>query len=326
MGVMESIVEIHTAPIRQVETRRDVVAVADLIELCFADTMDADGREYVRFLRRVAIHGTTFLGKSTPALTSSTLPIQGFVWEEDGKIVGNLTLIPFYKRDTRYYLIANVATHPHYRRRGIARLLTQYALDYIHEKKSAQAWLHVRSDNFGAQNLYRSLGFVDQFSRTTWQWNPDDWTDGPPMASGVEVTSRRRADWELQSTWLDNIYPPGVTWNLPLDTRSLKPSFWQEIRQAFTRSEISHFSARKQGRLIGVASCDSNHVMTDFLWLAVDAQNEDLAIRALLPAVQLWKDRSRSLSVNYPAGRAEEAFKSATFQPHLTLIWMKYES
>lgn len=317
---------VNTAPIRQVQTRKDVAAVADLIELCFADTMDADGREYVRFLRRVALHGVGFLGKSAPVLSSSTLPIQGFVWEQDGKIVGNLTLIPFYKRDTRYYLIANVATHPHYRRRGIARLLTQYALDYIHEKGPAQAWLHVRSDNYGAQNLYRALGFVDQLSRTTWQWNPDDWADENPVPQGVTVTRRHMADWEQQSAWLDSIYPPDVTWNLPLDKKSLKPGFWHEMHQFMTHTEVVHFSARKQGRLIGVASCDTSHVMTDFLWLAVDPQEEDTAIRALLPAVQRWKDHSRGLAVNFPAGRAEDAFKSATFQPHLTLIWMKYES
>ena len=42
-------------PIRQVQTRRDVAAIADLVELCFAEYMDPDGREYLRYLRRISM-------------------------------------------------------------------------------------------------------------------------------------------------------------------------------------------------------------------------------------------------------------------------------
>ena len=64
-----------------------------------------------------------------------------------GRIVGNLSLIPFVRRGHVVYLIANVAVHPDYRRRGIARQLTQTALDYLRQRGVSSAWLQVRDDN-----------------------------------------------------------------------------------------------------------------------------------------------------------------------------------
>jgi ribosomal protein S18 acetylase RimI-like enzyme len=41
------------------------------------------------------------------------------------------------------YLIANIATHPDYRRKGIARALTERSMQHAHEKKVDNIWLHV---------------------------------------------------------------------------------------------------------------------------------------------------------------------------------------
>ncbi len=321
---MESSLFLNTAPIRQVQTRRDVAAVADLVELCFSDTMDEDGREYLRYLRRISLQGMGLLGDSPLLSMPARLPLQGFIWEENNQIVGNLTLIPFYRGDQRYYLIANVATHPTYRRRGIARRLTQSAIDYVHSLGTAQIWLHVRADNEGAQELYRSLGFSNQFTRTTWMWNPGQGPISNTAPQDVQVGMRRRSDWEPQSAWLDRVYPPAMTWNLPLDKIHLKPGFWRELRQLFTGMEVMQLAARQGGRLIGVVSCESTRLCADSVWLAVDPAHEDAAVRALLPSIQRLNSHRRSLSVNYPSGFAQDAFKSATFYPHLTLIWMKY--
>ena len=51
--------------------------------------------------------------------------LDGFVWTEDGRIVGNVTLT---REDQArpIWIVSNVAVHPSYRRRGIARALMQH--------------------------------------------------------------------------------------------------------------------------------------------------------------------------------------------------------
>jgi hypothetical protein len=62
---------------------------------------------------------------------------------------------------------------------------------------------------------------------------------------------------------------------------------------------------------------------SDALWLAAPPEHESEAILALLPyARAALTGRGRSLSVNYPAGRASAAFLQAGFTHHQTLVWM----
>ena len=74
--------------IRPLNVLRDLPAVADLIELCFSSTMDNDGQRYLSDMRR-ASRDDSFLNWASHMTESATLPLMGFVWEQDGRIVGN---------------------------------------------------------------------------------------------------------------------------------------------------------------------------------------------------------------------------------------------
>src|SRR5512139_2801440 len=97
--------------IRKINVRQDLLAVADLIEICFASTLDSDGREYLRHLRWAA-GDMSYRSWLTTAAERMTSPLYGFVWEEGNRIVGNLSLIPINTDGKTTYLIANVAVHP----------------------------------------------------------------------------------------------------------------------------------------------------------------------------------------------------------------------
>src|SRR5664280_1959211 len=104
--------------IRLLDIQRDLPAVADLIEVCFSNTLDPDGRDYIRFIRQAA--KDAFLRRSISGCNERlSSPLAGYVWEENGVVAGNLTLIPFYYLGEWQYLIANVAVLPQYRGRGI---------------------------------------------------------------------------------------------------------------------------------------------------------------------------------------------------------------
>ncbi len=91
----------------------------------------------------------------------------GFVWEENGRIVGNVTLLP--SRPASRFLVANVAVHPDYRRRGIARLLMNEVLADIRQRNGRTALLQVDKDNTAAVTLYRELGFESLGHMTHWR-------------------------------------------------------------------------------------------------------------------------------------------------------------
>ena len=107
------------ANLRPLSILRDLPAVADLIEMCFSSTMDNEGKRYVQDMRRAG-KDNSFLQWANRAAESTSLPLTGYVWEENGRIVGNASLVPFRNNHQRVYLIANVAVHPEYRRKGIA--------------------------------------------------------------------------------------------------------------------------------------------------------------------------------------------------------------
>ena len=84
---------------------------------------------------------------------------QGVVWEEDGKVVGNVSVLPYQSGFRRIALLANVAVAEAYRGRGIASGLTRQALRQVFRAAPTEVWLQVRSDNNPVVRMYRNLGF-----------------------------------------------------------------------------------------------------------------------------------------------------------------------
>ncbi len=308
--------------IRPLDIQRDLLAVADLIELCFASTMDPDGEQYLHQMRRAA-RDVNFLRWAPAATERASMPLSGYIWEEDGRLVGNLSLIPLTKQGKRVYFIANVAVHPEYRRRGIARALTEASLDYIRNRHVTHAWLQVRTDNPNAHNLYLSEGFIERARRSTWQAVPGKQKIQPDSPSGIVISRRYSFDWELQKYWLSQNYPPEIAWNLPFNANGFKPSLISEFFRFITGETARHWSARRNGRLVGTLTYEPTTTASDNIWLAAPPSLEDEVILALLPRVLNDLAPYRPLALNYPAGRGEDAFTAAGFKAHQTLIWME---
>jgi ribosomal protein S18 acetylase RimI-like enzyme len=308
--------------LRSLDIRKDLTSVADLIELCFSHQMDPEGREYVRQIRQAG-QDSRYIRWIPGASERISFPLHGYVWEQDGRIVGNLSLIPFYRKGSWRYLIANVAVHPDYRRRGIGRYLTEKALEHIEEQNVPAAWLQVRADNEAAFELYRQVGFEERARRSTWQSTGQDHTRAP-LPTAITVTNRFTEDWKQQEIWLQESYPPAVTWNLPVQINSYKPGFWPWVQHILTGQPVQHWAARRAGRFAGAITWEQNFHYIDHLWLAAPADEED-AVQALLFHARRNLPYRRQLTVNYPAGQAVTAFEQSGFLLHNTLIWMAVE-
>jgi len=313
--------------LRPIDARRDLIQVADLIELCFSENIDPDGESYIRQMRNAAKNGP-YLQWTGSIKDQATFPTSGFVWENEGRIIGNLTLIPVLKRIQPLYLIANVAVHPDFRRQGIARQLTLAALEYARQRKASAIWLQVREENQAAYHLYKSLGFVERARRSTWyHTRRREYISGPlsnQLRSFIQpaIGWRSNADWMFQEKWLEASYPAELRWQLPIKSSLFKPGLIASIYRMFIDARIQHWSARYQNRLLGVISWQGTNHYADHLWLATDSEFEETAAYRLLTYVVEKTNRKRPLALDYQAGRIPQAIQAAGFQLHQTLIWM----
>ncbi len=305
--------------LRPLNILHDLPAVADLIEKCFASTMDSDGRNYLQQMRRAG-RDNSFLRWASNAVESASMPLSGYVWEENGQIIGNVSLIPHRHRHRKIYLIANVATHPDYRRRGIGRALTIAAIRHARARNASETWLHVRDDNPGAITLYANLGFKELARRTTWQARADRNLD--PVI-GIWITKRLSREWPEQKSWLDHLYPELMSWYQPMPWMSLKPGFIPALFRFLMDYNIRHWVTRANGKPSAFLTWQAIAGQNDRLWLAIPAEAEENIVTALLKKVRTELYWRQGLTLDFPAGLFARAIESAGFSPYRTLLWMK---
>jgi ribosomal protein S18 acetylase RimI-like enzyme len=145
--------------IRPFDIGRDLRPVAELIADAFTNELDPRGLAALREMRIMShLSGLLkLLSRSTGELDDV---FSGFVWVEDGKIVGNVTVQKADKYGNRWQ-IANVAVARAYRGRGIARRLMDQALAHVASADGRWAVLQVYDHNSVARRLYTRLGFEE---------------------------------------------------------------------------------------------------------------------------------------------------------------------
>lgn len=302
--------------LRPFDPHRDLLAVADLVELCFRDTLDADGRLYIEQLRYSARAGSISSFSRRRGQRMS-----GYVWTEGGRVVGNLSAIPHQRGSRRVHLIANVAVHPDYRRRGIAQALTRAALADGSIRRNDEVWLQVDERNPAAIHLYDNMGFEEVLRRTSWRGRPAAAQQG--TRNGITIRKRHDSDWRRQRAWLGQLYPDTVTWNLPLETELLLPGWRGTFNRFFGDRMVRQWTAQRGRELLGVLSWQSTTLSYDRLWLAAPEDADPDGTSRLLQHVRAQVPLERSMALNLPAGFAENALFEGGFQPRRTLIWMR---
>lgn len=309
-----------THHLRPFDVRRDLVAVADLVEMCFAQTLDQDGRRYLQKMRRMAQNPGLL---QWTALTSrwTSVPLSGYVWEQDGQVVGNASLIPYYMAGRRLYLIANVAVHPDYRRQGIARSLTAQAVKFAKKRGVPSVWLHVREDNDSAVKLYQDLGFIERARRTTWTNSAERVVSESPPGSRVGTVQLRH--WKYQRAWLSRSYPKAFSWHLSFNLNLLNPGLLGGLLRLFYNAYVEQWAIMQNNRLLATVSWQSSSGYANDLWLAAPQNSPQEYVQALLSYVLERVSPGRPVALDYPARQFSQAIANAGFDERHTLIWME---
>jgi ribosomal protein S18 acetylase RimI-like enzyme len=307
--------------IRLINPRTDLREIADLVELCFKETIDEDGRDYIRYLRKLAANAHSYSWGGRYPMTSFA-QIQGFVYEIDGNIVGNLSMIPFHKNGEFIYLVANVAVHPDFRRKRIALDLTSQSLKYAKGKGAKSVWLQVRDDNPPAIELYSKMGFVEKCRRSTYTISPTTKLKDY-LGYGIRIKRRTNQEWNQHKHWLREVYPDDVGWNLGLREKSFEPGFWNFLTRFFSGVSIKNLSIYRDNTLIGFASLEKTNLYADNIWIACPEEFDDMVIRASIPSFRNSTYFVRPQTINFPIGRGTKAFEDLGFVKNHTLIWME---
>jgi ribosomal protein S18 acetylase RimI-like enzyme len=222
---------------RPLDLRRDLKQVAALIEEAFGPELDAAGWAALRELRMAARLGP-LLGLLTPAGSRPNDMLDGFVWVEDGRVVGNVTTQRIPQFPSRY-LIANVAVQQNYRGRGIASELMRIVLEHIVEQGGQWALLQVREDNDIARGMYQRLSFSEVMEEHRLRAETLPAIPDLPLPPGGELRLLSNDDWHAVRYLINRAMPVDARW-------------WHPTRASGFREGSSPRLQRRLSRWLGV--------------------------------------------------------------------------
>jgi ribosomal protein S18 acetylase RimI-like enzyme len=207
---------------RPINLNKDIPQVLALLRLAFGESLDAEGQ-------RILQGQTVVTGQ--PAILYRLNPMtsrlsHGYVWENDGQIIGNVTLLNTHVKGR--YLIVNVATHPDFRRQGIARMLMHATADHVRQQNGREILLQVDMNNTHAIDLYHDLDYQTLGTMTTWIA-----TAGRARAiqSHADVTIRELQGNEGQAAYELDILalPPDLNWPEPIPKDTYQFNIWRRL-------------------------------------------------------------------------------------------------
>ncbi|MEW5959441.1 MAG: GNAT family N-acetyltransferase [Chloroflexota bacterium] len=185
--------------LRPMDPMKDLGRVADLIEEAFADDLDRSGQNALRELRWLSRFKPILWWMITFSPDHSDF-LSGFVWEEDGRVVGNITVNKTAPGSPRW-LISNVAVSKAYRGRGIGRGLMYAGLELINEYRGESVSLQVRADNTPARRLYESLNFQEISGTAYLRFKRVPKVAEVPLPAGVTLRPHRFDPADAQAAY-----------------------------------------------------------------------------------------------------------------------------
>ncbi len=319
--------------IRPLKPSRDLRGVADLIEEAFLSELDQSGQVAIRELRSMGRWGflLIWLDYINPDVDTH---LNGFVWVDQGRIVGNVT-ISRQSPASRQWFISNVAVSKTHRRRGIARLLMETAIEYVRELHGREISLQVRLDNAAASRLYESVGFQAISAVTHVQLYRVSQVKECALPEGLTIRPHRLNISDAQATYtLARLFvPPKVQSERPLHRGQFQlgaevkwNNFWRSL-VGFGR--VRHWLVEDEHHQIAAAltvepSIWQRHHKMSFLvhpdwWGRLESFLINFALIYLKP----WSEHSISFQHPHEHQPGVTALIDAGFTIERTHVWMK---
>lgn len=312
---------------RLVNMNRDIPEVLKLLELVFGNTLDSESRRLLSQSAQ-ASQGPSFLWRLSPAANKLSL---GFVWENNGRIIGNVTLLTTKTPDR--YLIVNVAVHPDYRRQGIARELMAQVTQLLVARQAKEVLLQVVKENKAAISLYQSLGYRTIGSMTTWHASisrlrslelPADFGSGP------RIREMQSSEWQKAYALDQQSLAADLNWPDLLAPDFYKISWWEHFSNFMNgrRAEtwVTHDNKNDLTGLVHIFS-EWGHAHEAMLRVHPNWQGELERPLFAKMVYRLQGMSRRNIRINHPDHDLllNDLFHKANFTPKRTLTHMRLD-
>ncbi len=181
------------------------------------------------------------------------------VREIDGRFVSVITVSQQGNDRQRWYIF-NVATHPDFRGRGLARQLVTAALSHIRAREGKRVLLDVRADNVPAYQLYRNLGFLHLETSTTLKGSLSQL---PAIQLSPNCTVRQLAETEWQPVFdlEQRIASEATRAVCPVTPDQFQTSTFMRLIQSIInraqKQRVERWLADRAGRPIGLATAQA---------------------------------------------------------------------
>jgi GNAT superfamily N-acetyltransferase len=315
--------------VRRLNPLRDLGQVASVIQEGFGHDLTAAGQQVLREMRLMS-HLKPLLWWLMIASPDFREYHSGFVWVEEGQVVGSLH-ITRPRLYARQWLISNVAVRSSYRRQGIARTLMEAALDWAQEQGGEAVFLRVRRDNAAAWSLYESLGFEPLYDTVDLRL-----TQVPVVekvtAAEISLAPYQSHHWRQVRELARESIPPDLHWLESARAAAFRPSLERRLAEWWasltTGSQVHRLIAQRNDRVVAamavrVGGHRGNHSLT--LHVAPDqrGQIEEMLITEALSRLGLHRDQTTFITL--PVGYDEilSVLKQYGFWEQRRLVLMR---
>ncbi len=306
---------------RPINLNTDIPQIVRLLETVFGATLDDEGRW---IFSGMDSQKPAFLWRLNPSASRLSL---GFVWEEDGRIVGNATVLK--SRTNGRYLVVNVAVDPDYRRRGIAHHLMEYVAQMVEGRGGRQILLQVVSDNQAALRLYQSLHYRTIGSMTTW-YTPVSHIRELAAEPGIAIRKLRADEWQTAYEFDKLSLHPDLNWpDLPRPD-VYKNTMWNRVWNFFNgRQNETWIAVNEQNEMIGLVNILSEWSRTHLAAIRIHPDWRGQLERPLTAVLthHLRRMPRRNVRIDHPDDDelTNQRLSEAGFRPRRTLTHMRLD-
>jgi ribosomal protein S18 acetylase RimI-like enzyme len=312
--------------LRPVDMSRDLPQIVELLKMVFGESLEGDDRQLLGDHSYGPVNDLLY--RFNPAATRLS---NGFVWQADGRVVGNATLLTTRTWDR--YLVANVAVHPSYRREGIARSLMHAVASAVRTRGGRIILLQVVKDNQPAIDLYRSLGYVPIGNMATWYATASRVRRIEPRVAeesdpAIEPLSGRRwrEAYELDTA---NVHAD-LNWPEPLRPDAYRRTFLQRAFDFMNGRQIETWATTdSQKHLTGLATIAGEWGRSHLISLRVHPEWAGRLERPLLAKVirRLYYLPRRNVRIDHPEADelTSRLLQEANFSVQRTLTHMRLD-
>ncbi|MCP4426623.1 MAG: GNAT family N-acetyltransferase [Chloroflexi bacterium] len=312
--------------LRPINLNKDIPQVIKLLELVFGYKLGGNGQRL--FSSETGFTQPAFLWRLNPM--SSKLAL-GYVWEEDGRIIGNGTLLT--TSQSGRYLVVNVAVHPDFRRRGIARNLMDALIQLAQTKQGREILLQVVKENEAAITLYETMRFQTVGHMTTWHSSVSRLRDIEPTVGGRQnpvIREMPRRSWQAAYQLDAKALSPDLNWPEPLPRDAYKLNLWRRFENFLNGRHAEVWAATNEAnQLTGLAGIWSEWSRPHQVTLRVHPAWQGQLERPLLAKTihRLHRLPHRNIRVDHPDDDkcATALLREANFQPRRTLRHMRLD-